>query len=61
MIGLSVDFILGDRELPLREAVLWDDVSAYGVFSGKEYMGTFTLDVLMDTDVVQALVVTAKL
>ena len=22
MIGLSVDFILGDRELPLREAVL---------------------------------------
>ena len=61
MIGLSVDFILGNRELPLREAVLWDDVSADGVFSGEEYTGIFNLDVLMDTGVVHALVVTVEL
>ena len=36
-------------------------MSVDGVFSGEEYTAKFNLDVLVDTGVVHALVVTAKL
>ena len=36
-------------------------MSVDGVFSGEEYMATFNLDLLVDTGVVHALVVTTDL